>query len=395
MDDRMPHVCFIAPNAYPVLSGDDAIPIIGGAELQQVIVARLLAARGLRVSMVCLNFGQAEKVIVNGIEVVRAYKPDEGLPVVRFIWPRLTRIWKCLAEVNADVYYQRAAGKLTGVMAAFCRKYGKKSIFAAAGNPDLFPNTPRIQFARDRWIYAYGVKRVDRIFVQNSEQARLCRTHYCRDSTLVPNCYVPPKVRSAGTRAEYVLWVSTIRKLKRPELFLGLATALPGVRFRMIGGPGAGESELFEVIRSQAQLLENVDFLGFVPYAQVDVEFDRASVFVNTSDSEGFPNTFLQAWARGVPTVSFIDAGARLDGKDVGLRARSLAEMIQAVGELTSNDARRELEGRRCYSYFERCHSPERILDLYEQTIRELKTDPHDSAGRNGDHRNSKTIGDA
>jgi glycosyltransferase involved in cell wall biosynthesis len=163
----------------------------------------------------------------------------------------------------------------------------------------------------------------------------------------------------------------------------------------MIGGPGAGESELFEVIRSQAQLLENVDFLGFVPYAQVDVEFDRASVFVNTSDSEGFPNTFLQAWARGVPTVSFIDAGARLDGKDVGLRARSLAEMIQAVGELTSNDARRELEGRRCYSYFERCHSPERILDLYEQTIRELKTDPHDSAGRNGDHRNSKTIGDA
>ena len=188
MPDQVPHICFIAPNAYPLLAGNADIQVIGGAELQQVIVARLLAARGIRVSMVCLDFGQAENVTVDGIEVIRAYKPNEGLPVVRFIWPRLTRIWECLLRVNADVYYQRAAGKLTGVMAAFCRKYGKKSIFAAAGNPDLVPNTPRIRFARDRWIYSYGLKNVDRIFVQNIEQARLCKAHFSRECTLVPNC---------------------------------------------------------------------------------------------------------------------------------------------------------------------------------------------------------------
>ncbi|MEX2150347.1 MAG: glycosyltransferase family 4 protein [Steroidobacteraceae bacterium] len=391
MADQVPHICFIAPNAYPLLAGTADIQVIGGAELQQVIVARLLASRGIRVSMVCLDFGQADQVTIDGIEVIRAYKPNEGLPVVRFIWPRLSRIWKCLQRANADVYYQRAAGKLTGVMVAFCRRYRKKSIFAAAGNPDLIPNTPRIRFARDRWIYSYGLKHVDRIFVQNGEQAQFCNTHFSRECTLVPNCYVLPHDRVASRTGEFVLWVSTIRKLKRPELFLSIAEALPHVRFRMIGGPSPGEEALFESVKSQARSLKNLEFLGFVPYARAESEFDRATLFINTSESEGFPNTFLQAWARCVPTVSFIDAGARLNGEDVGFRVRSMDEMVKLIGELVSSESRRESEGKRCLTYFEGCHSSDHILDLYEQEIRELLEVPDFERERHVDRKNITT----
>ena len=153
----------------------------------------------------------------------------------------------------------------------------------------------------------------------------------------------------------------------------------------MIGGPSAGEAGLFKAVQSQARSLKNVEFLGFVPYAQVETEFDRALLVVNTSDSEGFPNTFLQAWARGVPTVSFIDAGARLNGENVGLRARSLGEMVKVIGELVSSESRRQFEGKRCLSYFEKCHSSKHILDLYEQAFRELLAVPDfDDERRNG-----------
>jgi glycosyltransferase involved in cell wall biosynthesis len=118
-----------------------------------------------------------------------------------------------------------------------------------------------------------------------------------------------------------------------------------------------------------------VQFLGFVPYNRIDEQFDGASIFVNTSESEGFPNTFLQAWARGIPTVSFVDAGARLDGRPVGRQVATLDEMADAVSGLASLETVRILEGQRCLTYFEANHLLDRTVDLYENIFDALLTD--------------------
>jgi glycosyltransferase involved in cell wall biosynthesis len=256
-------------------------------------------------------------------------------------------------------------------MAAFCQRAGKKSIFAAAGNPDLELRTSRIRFARDHWIYEYGLRNVDRIIVQNEEQQRLCRVNFARDATLIPNCYPVNQSRPASA-PDLVLWVSTIRRLKRPHFFLDLAEALPGFRFRMIGGPDSAEVALFEAVKQRAAMMANVEFLGFVPYAEIDAHFDEAAVFVNTSESEGFPNTFLQAWARAVPTVSFVDSGARAEGHPVGVQVGSLKPMAEQVALWLGNQTKRRQDGRRCRDYFERHHTPGLVLELYGQVFREL-----------------------
>ena len=372
---RKPHICFVAPTAWPLFSGDRDIPVIGGAELQQSIIAPALVQRGYKVSMITLDYGQQDRAVVKGVTVHKLYKPDEGIPVLRFVHPRLTTIWRVLREVNADVYYQRTAAMLTGVVAEFCRRNGKASIYNGASDVDFIPGEQDIQLGRDRFLFEYGLKRVDRVFVQNSRQQELLAANYGRDDgVLVTNCYGAP----AGAKPDpqgYVLWVATVRAQKRPELLLEVAKRLPQYKFVMVGGHDIGwNGEAYEQnIRTAAAALPNVEYKGFRPYAEADRLFDGARVVLNTSMYEGFPNTFLQAWARGVPTVAFVDTRSRdAHGKPVYDIAGDVEEATRMVDRLMSDDAAFTQASRAVQTQFRAHHSLEALMEIYEREIAQL-----------------------
>src|SRR5258708_38208478 len=115
-----PHICFVAPNIWPVFSHDPDNELIGGAEVQQSILARALLRAGYRVSMVCLDFGQPQRVLLDGVMVHKAYRPAAVLRPLRFIHPRITTLWQAMRAGDADVYYQRCSSMLTGSVAHFC-----------------------------------------------------------------------------------------------------------------------------------------------------------------------------------------------------------------------------------------------------------------------------------
>jgi glycosyltransferase involved in cell wall biosynthesis len=130
----------------------------------------------------------------------------------------------------------------------------------------------------------------------------------------------------------------------------------------MIGGPGANRA-LYEAIAERAARLPNVQFKGFLPLHETERWFDRARVLVNTSDYEGMPNTFLQAWARGVPTVATVDVGSPVHR--VASTVDELAENIEAAfGDPGL--------GERCRQYFHRTHSSVEVLKRYAQVFSEL-----------------------
>jgi glycosyltransferase involved in cell wall biosynthesis len=70
----------------------------------------------------------------------------------------------------------------------------------------------------------------------------------------------------------------------------------------MIGGR-VEPPQLYDEIATATQKVSNLIFHGFVPYHKVNEYFSRASLFVNTSSIEGFPNTFIQAWMHYTPVV--------------------------------------------------------------------------------------------
>ncbi len=371
------HICFVAPYIWPTLSGDRVIRSVGGAEMRQAILARALVRAGFRVSVITLDFGQPEGVEVDGVTILRAHKPNGGLPVLRFFHPRLTSWWRAMKRANADIYLQSTAAYLTAVVGAFCRSQGRCFIYSGASNPDfqrdqLWKKFRRRSRWRDQPMYLWGLERADAIVAQHAGQVEACRRWYGREAVEIANCYAPP----AGAKASsdgVVLWVATMRALKRPELFLELARALPRQRFRMVGGPARGnEAEVFELMRQVAAGLPNVEFVGFVPFVEVEAHFNDARLFVNTSEYEGFPNTFLQSWARGIPTVSFVDCGAREGDRPVGYVCRDIAEMKEVVSRLCEDDVLSAQEGDRARRHFLAHHTVDTVVARYSRLIDQL-----------------------
>ena len=371
-----PHVCFVAPNIWPVFSGDPNIAVAGGAEVQQSILARLLVREGYQVSIVCEDYGQPGRSVRDGVTVIKTYRPRAGLPMLRFIYPRLTSTWSALRMADADIYYQRSAGMLTGVVAAFCRRYGKQAIFAAASDSDFIPERQMIHYQRDRWLFKKGLAMVDAVVVQNENQKHLCAKNFARDATLIPSCYALP----SGTKPAkhgYVLWVAVMRQLKRPEIFIEIARRLPHRQFVMVGGAAdfnPAELAYFEGLRRAASELPNLEFTGFLPLKKAEACFDHACVLVNASgaNSEGFPNVFLQAWARGIPTIAFSDAGARLHGEPVYPIVDSVEQAVIEIEQMFNNDLHHARASNRCLEYFNEKHGTKRVISEYQALLERL-----------------------
>ena len=369
-----PHICFVAPILYPVLINDPATLVVGGAEVQQCFLARALCAAGYRVSVVTGDFGQPDEVMVDGIRVLKIRRGTLNVPGLRYLHPRLTSIWAALRRADADIYYQRCAAAASGVVVAFARWHGRRAVFAAASDIDLVPGPANSNKSwRDRQLFGYGLRRAHAVLVQNPLQLRLLADWTGRRGTLVPSCYALPAA-AAPAAPRVVLWAGMMRVAKRPELVLELAARLPQLQFRMLGGPSlsGGSDDCFAAIQQRAQALSNVEFVGFVPYAQADRHFDEAAVFLNTSLIEGFPNTFLQAWARAVPTLSFFDCGAADADGPVGLLAADLDAMAQQLAALAAQPARRAALGERCRRYFQAHHAVDAALAVLEPVLLEL-----------------------
>src|ERR1700720_3462283 len=100
-----PSICFVGINNLPALTPEFPNRGVGGAELQQTLLAKALVRAGFEVSMVVADLGQPDGAEWHGIKTYKAYRPDAGLPLLRFIHPRWTQLWAAMKRADADIYY--------------------------------------------------------------------------------------------------------------------------------------------------------------------------------------------------------------------------------------------------------------------------------------------------
>ena len=365
-------ICLVGFHNLPVLAREYRQHSIGGESVQQTLLGRALARRGHEVSMVVGDYGQRDGAKWETIRVFKSYRAEAGLAVLRFIHPRWTGMWSALGRADADLYYTSCAGMHVGLVGLFCRRFERRFVFRTASDPDCDKSRVGVlvRFARDRWLYAQGLRRAHAILVQSASQAEALARSYRLPSRVAG--MLVEEARPAAVRDIDVLWVGNIKRVKRPDRILEVAAKLPKIKIHMVGGHASGEDSLFQDVTRTAALTSNVVFHGRLPYPDANELYGQARVLVNTSDVEGFPNAYLQAWIRGVPVVTLIDPDGVIEREGLGVAVQSPEHIPGAIASLLANHTAWKAASDRCRAFMAREHGEEKILADYLDTFQEV-----------------------
>jgi glycosyltransferase involved in cell wall biosynthesis len=355
---------------------------IGGAELQQAIVGRELARRGHRVTFLVADPGGLDSPdpvpeTLGGIRVI-AYAGPRAPETGASTAPDSGKGWRIAREAalllrailraEADVYSVRSNHLCAVTVAGICRMLRKPFVFAAGhdGNCDPerahHPLNPMVAVS-----YAAALRGASAVVAQGETQRDLIERNFGAKARVIPSAIRPMDPPAPGPR-EGVLWVGSIEPRKGPDRALEVASALPGVRFTMVGGGVRGGWH--DEVAARASALPNVSWLGPQAHHGTLGLFDRAALYLNTSRSEGFPNTFLEAWMRGAPVVSMdIDPDGCLARHGMGLTTGGVGETAQGILDLIGDPRRRDAMARAARFFAESRHGIDSVADAWEDLL--------------------------
>ena len=375
---KKPRICFVALNAYDILSGRKDIDHVGGAEVQQERIASWLTQKGYSVSFVTLDHGQQDGIDINGINIFKAYTRQAGIPGLRFFHPRWTGLCKALDRADADIYYQRCAGVETGQVALWCHRHKRKFIFGAASNADCNPKLLSLKSGRDRFLYNIGLKYADTIIAQTETQQKLFQQNMGFSSTLVPNCgwNVENKIQHEADQIKYnnpihVLWIGRISREKRFEWLLDVAEKCPDIIFDIVGAVNKN-NDYVSSMTERAEKIHNVKMHGRVSYLKMKDFYLQSNVLCCTSLYEGFPNTFLEAWSIGIPVVSTFDPDGIIKVHGLGWVADNVLKIVDYLQEIMKSPDIWQKASIASRQYFLANHTREKCLPKFEQVILKL-----------------------
>jgi len=345
-------------------------------ERQTSLMAKWLAARGHRVRLITWDEGQKDGEVIDGVHVFKLCRQDAGVPGVRFFWPRWSSLNAAMKRANADVYYQNCAEYVTGQVAMWCRRHGRKFVYSVASDPDCDRTLPKMHSLREKFLYRYGVKEADRIIVQTRRQRDMLRDNFARDSVVLPMpCPGPSDAASTDQVHEHngvhrVLWIGRVYHVKRPDLLLDVATLCPELHFDVVGQ--MADTEYTRKVCERARTLKNVTVHGPASRDRVADFYRRAKLLCCTSDFEGFPNTFLEAWSYGVPVVSTVDPDGLIAGKSLGAVGTDVPQLAAGIRELLTSAQQWQRASQTYREYFAANHAIDKAMARFERVFCEV-----------------------
>lgn len=365
-DKKNIKICFVCPKAYPIFV-PEIEAVFGGAEVDLYMLATELAKDdSFDVSIITADYGQPPEQMIENVRVIKSLNFKQN-PLTGVI-----KIWKAFKKANADIYMIKTASPGVPLTAAFCKIHKKIFIYRIAHRHECdgtYLENHKI-FGR---AFARSLSTAKMIFSQNRDDADLLQETLKLNSIVVPNGHRSAK--DSDYQREYILWVGRGADFKKPYKFLELAKELPREKFLMICQQATDGID-YQKLRFAAERIANLEFIQRVPFGQIDEYFQKAKVFINTSDSEGFPNTFIQACKTATPILSLnVNPDGFLDEFGCGVCCnRDFKELSKQIKILLSS-ALIDTMANNARLYFKKKHDISVIAEEYKTFFGKFTTE--------------------
>lgn len=332
---------------------------IGGLAIQLHHWAKTFISKG----WVVYSLSTKEKRVFDGIRFLKQ-------PHIRYIgiFIELLYSFYYILRYRPNIIMLRGAGRQLSYVCLFAKTVSAKVVFMGASDTDFIIGSELINSERDRKLYRFGVRKTDHFIVQNERQKEFLTKNYGqKNCIIIPNIWPEAKLDDNNKEIDF-LWVSNFRELKRPSWFIELAKEYPTYKFTMIGG--AYTQETYEQCKKISETIPNLSFLGPKSLDEVNVYFTKSRVFVCTSEIEGFPNTFLQAWSNNIPVISTFDPSDIIKNNNLGIACGNIEELCSAVNSIMCDSVLYCNIKNNIKDYFYVSHNPE---TRYYQLLNALK----------------------
>ncbi len=363
LSDSPVRVCFIMPKGYPLF--DPSIEeVFGGAEVDLYLIGTELAKdKDFEISFVTADYGQADSEVIDDVRVIKSLDFNKNSLT------GAVKIWRAMRLADADIYVLKTASPGTPLVAAFCKLYGKLFVYRTAHQHECDGTYLKEHFILGR-AFVWSLRKAKAVFAQNLTDKDNLEKVLNIASVVIPNAHRLKEPVKCERNS--ILWVGRSAEFKRPELFIEFAEKNPDQSFVMICQRATGDDN-YDQLCSYAAEIKNLEFHKHVPFADIDCFFSRAKVFVNTSDSEGFPNTFIQACKSATPILSLnVDPDGFLDKFSCGLSCNGQSHRLsQGLKFMLGKNRYIEL-GRNARKYAQDNHNIEKVIEQYKKVFTKL-----------------------
>ncbi len=364
----MKKVCFVIPRAYYLFNTDirGAKDKIGGAQKQSFLLSTNLAKdNNFDVHFLVADFSQPEFEEIKNVKLHKSFKFNDN------ILNRTIKLIKSLKKINADIYIFRSADIGVAFAVFYIKMFlHKKILYMLAADAET---TKKLQKYHNGFLTAFAMqtvyKKADIITAQTQQQSDIFERYRNRKpDAKIKNIYnIRNNELNISDKKNTILWIGRLAKIKNPKLFIKLAERYPNEKFLMIAPIVRDHIEYGNTIQEKAKQIKNLELIDFVNPNDIFIYYQKAKIYVLTSDFEGFSNTMAEAMIAECPILSYnVNPDNILNDYKCGFCSdKNIDELYTDFEKLNNDSELRKQFGKNGVKYIRENHQKEQIIKKF------------------------------